>query len=158
MSPQEHQHKRSNASAALVKGSLWPWTSLCSRIRACRSPRHDHTNRQLQLSGYASEQLANTVASSKITVAMADTAAPLPPGSYDNGVPMTIGVTILCLSIASAVVVLRTYTRGWIINQMGVDDYFAIASLLMVYGTGIAILSSAFSTPNHKVLATDIIQ
>lgn len=73
---------------------------------------------------------------------MADPTATLPPGSYDSQVSTTIGVTILCLSIASAVVVLRTYTRGWIINQMGVDDYFAIASLLMAYGTGIAILCS----------------
>ncbi|KAH8904453.1 hypothetical protein BR93DRAFT_946751 [Coniochaeta sp. PMI_546] len=71
---------------------------------------------------------------------MADPTATLPPGSYDSQVSTTIGVTILCLSIASTVVVLRTYTRGWIINQMGVDDYFAIASLLMAYGTGIAIL------------------
>jgi hypothetical protein len=74
---------------------------------------------------------------------MADTTVPLPPGSYDTRVPTTIAVTVLSLTIASVVVVLRTYTRGWITKQMGVDDYLAIASLFTAYGTGIAILSSA---------------
>jgi hypothetical protein len=73
---------------------------------------------------------------------MADATAALQPGSNDSRVSTTIGVTVLCLSVASATVVLRVYTRGWIMKQMGVDDYFAIASLLIAYGTGIAILCS----------------
>lgn len=64
----------------------------------------------------------------------------LPPGSYDSRVSTTIGVTVSTLSVASIAVVLRTYTRGWIIHQMGIDDYFAIFSLLFAYGTGITIL------------------
>lgn len=78
---------------------------------------------------------------------MADAAAALRPGSNDSRVSTTIGVTVLCLSVASATVVLRVYTRGWIMNQMGVDDYFAIASLLIAYGAGIAILCSKYSRP-----------
>lgn len=78
---------------------------------------------------------------------MADPGAPLPPGSYDSRVSTTVDVTVFCLSIASVVVVLRTYTRGWIVNQMGVDDYFAIASLMIAYGTGVAILCSKTSYP-----------
>lgn len=90
---------------------------------------------------------------------MADTTAPLPPSSYDNKVPTTIGVTIFCLGVASAVVVLRTYTRGWITNQMGVDDYFAIASLLMIYGTGITMLfSPSVTRSGPRGVAADISQ
>ncbi|KAB5583271.1 putative integral membrane protein [Coniochaeta sp. 2T2.1] len=81
---------------------------------------------------------------------MANTTTPLPPGPYPSQAPIAIGVTILCLSIASAVVVLRTYTRGWILNKMGTDDYFAIASLLLTYGAGIAILSmTQFGLGHH---------
>ncbi|KAB5566657.1 hypothetical protein GE09DRAFT_743293 [Coniochaeta sp. 2T2.1] len=81
---------------------------------------------------------------------MSNTSNPIPPGSQPSQVPIAIGVTILCLSIASAVVVLRTYTRGWILNKMGTDDYFAIASLLLTYGAGIAILSmTQFGLGHH---------
>jgi hypothetical protein len=83
-------------------------------------------------------------------MAMAD--APLPPGSYDSSVPTTIGVTIFCLSVASAAVVLRTYTRAFIINKMGVDDYFAVASLLLAYGSGISMLCSMFPNSCHESL------
>lgn len=41
-----------------------------------------------------------------------------------------IGIVVICWVLATTVVVLRVYTRKVLLNQIGKDDYFAVASLV----------------------------
>lgn len=61
---------------------------------------------------------------------MAEPGAPLPPGSFDTRVPTVIAVIAFTLTVATAAVGLRIYTRKYIINNMGFDDYFAVFALV----------------------------
>lgn len=61
---------------------------------------------------------------------MAAPGTELPPGSFDSRVPTVIGVIAFTLTVATAAVSLRIYTRKFIVNQVGIDDYFAILALV----------------------------
>ena len=54
----------------------------------------------------------------------------LPPGSFESRVPIVIGVIILTLSVATIAVGLRIYTRKVILNSLGIDDFFAVFTLV----------------------------
>lgn len=73
---------------------------------------------------------------------MAAPGAELPPGSFDTRVPTVIGVIAFTLAVATITVCLRIYTRKYIINRMGIDDYFAILALV-----SLASLSNATRPP-----------
>ncbi|CAI4218920.1 unnamed protein product [Parascedosporium putredinis] len=72
---------------------------------------------------------------------MADNAAApeLPPGWDADHSGISIFVVVFCLFVSTVMVGLRVYTRRVIINQMGIDDWAAIVTLLLVYGDGITI-------------------
>lgn len=54
-----------------------------------------------------------------------------PPETFaDNRSGIIIGIVVICWVLASTVVTLRVYTRKVLLNQIGTDDYFAVASLV----------------------------
>jgi hypothetical protein len=60
---------------------------------------------------------------------MADSSQ-LPPGSFDDRSPVVIGSVVFCLVVATVAVSLRIYTRKFVINQLGIDDYFSVFALV----------------------------
>ncbi|KAK3936507.1 hypothetical protein QBC46DRAFT_232453, partial [Diplogelasinospora grovesii] len=71
---------------------------------------------------------------------MSSAAAPqLPPDAYEDRSATVIGVVAFCLFFATSMVGARIYTRACLIHQLGIDDYFCVFSLFVVYGCGIAI-------------------
>ncbi len=48
----------------------------------------------------------------------------------DNDVPTIVGTVVFTCLVAVVAVALRIYTRWRIVHKVGVDDYFAIASLV----------------------------
>ncbi|KAJ0164648.1 hypothetical protein CTA2_527 [Colletotrichum tanaceti] len=64
-----------------------------------------------------------------------------PPGLDPNQTrgPLMVGVTIFVLSIAFLAVSLRIYVRGFLIRQIGMDDWAAIVAFLLVFGCGFAV-------------------
>ncbi|CCF36142.1 hypothetical protein CH063_07776 [Colletotrichum higginsianum] len=53
--------------------------------------------------------------------------------------PIVLGVTSMCMVIATSVLALRLWTRFHVVKKIGVDDYAATFSLLSVLGCGISI-------------------
>lgn len=53
-----------------------------------------------------------------------------PDTSDDNRSGIILGIVAICWVLATTVVTLRLYTRKVLLNQLGTDDYFAIASLV----------------------------
>lgn len=51
----------------------------------------------------------------------------------DNRGGIIIGIVVICWVLATTVVTLRVYTRKVLLNQMGTDDYFAVASLVSLF-------------------------
>ncbi|PKS12632.1 hypothetical protein jhhlp_000840 [Lomentospora prolificans] len=83
---------------------------------------------------------------------MADSgaAAELPPGFNDNHSGVSIFIVVFCLFVSTLMVGLRIWTRKYIINQMGIDDWAAIITLLIVWGDGIIIaLSTKYGLGRH---------
>lgn len=48
----------------------------------------------------------------------------------ENKSAIIVGIVVACWIVATAVVTLRIYTRKVLLNQIGSDDYFAVASLV----------------------------
>jgi hypothetical protein len=51
------------------------------------------------------------------------------PGYYDNRSGLAIFCVVFCLTIATTMVGLRIWTRKFIIDKMGADDWAAIITL-----------------------------
>ncbi|KAK1597421.1 uncharacterized protein LY79DRAFT_385137 [Colletotrichum navitas] len=65
---------------------------------------------------------------------------PLSPEELARDVsPMVIGVVSMCLVIATALLALRLWTRHYILQKVGWDDYTACFSLLSIWGCGVSI-------------------
>ncbi|KAI5920364.1 hypothetical protein F4810DRAFT_702946 [Camillea tinctor] len=56
---------------------------------------------------------------------------------HGNRLSETIGVGVLCMSISTIVVLLRLYTKHYILNQLWLDDYLAAAALVGTLTCGI---------------------
>ena len=56
------------------------------------------------------------------------------PGFGDDRRPVVIFCVVFCLSVATAMVALRVWTRTMIIKKMGPDDWAAIATLVCETG------------------------
>jgi hypothetical protein len=54
----------------------------------------------------------------------------LPPNYDESRKSTVIGVSVFLMLVSTVMVSLRVYTRTFILNQMGVDDYVAIFSLV----------------------------
>jgi hypothetical protein len=54
----------------------------------------------------------------------------LPPGFDDDKSWVAIFVVVMCLTVATTMVGLRIWTRKFIINKMGMDDWAAIVTLV----------------------------
>ena len=69
---------------------------------------------------------------------MADNAAApeLPPGWDADHSGISIFVVVFCLVVSTVMVGLRVYTRRVIINQMGIDDWAAIVTLVSARARG----------------------
>ncbi|KAM7194843.1 hypothetical protein V8F33_007041 [Rhypophila sp. PSN 637] len=63
----------------------------------------------------------------------------LPPEAFDDMSGDVIGVVVFCLIFSTLMVALRIFTRGVVVKQIGIDDYAAIVSLIVIYGAGIPI-------------------
>jgi len=61
------------------------------------------------------------------------------PGFYDDRSGLVIFCVVFCLTIATFFVSLRIWTRKFIINKMGADDWAAIIALIITWGEGISI-------------------
>ena len=66
---------------------------------------------------------------------MADAGGPptnpeLIPGYHDDRSGLAIFCVVFCLAVATIMVGLRTWTRRFIINKMGMDDWAAIIALV----------------------------
>lgn len=48
----------------------------------------------------------------------------------DNRSGIILGIVAVCWIMGTIVVTLRVYTRKVLLNQIGTDDYFAVASLV----------------------------
>lgn len=48
----------------------------------------------------------------------------------DDRSGIILGIVVICWVLATTVVTLRVYTRKVLLNQLGTDDYFAVASLV----------------------------
>lgn len=59
-----------------------------------------------------------------------------PPPNYDSRVPLVIGVSVWLMCVSTVMVGLRIFTRKFIIDQMGIDDYFAIFALVSLSDGG----------------------
>jgi rhodopsin domain-containing protein len=83
-------------------------------------------------------------------------AAPaLPPWAFDDRRWISYFAVTFCLTIATTSVALRIWTRKFIIDQMGMDDYGAIVSLLITWGCGIAIATSTLYGQGRHVMVLD---
>jgi len=60
---------------------------------------------------------------------MSEATAP-PPPNYDNRAGTVIAVSVFLMCVSTLFVGLRIYTRKVIKNEMGIDDYFAILTLV----------------------------
>ncbi|KAK5655153.1 hypothetical protein OQA88_6052 [Cercophora sp. LCS_1] len=84
---------------------------------------------------------------------MADAGAPPPeliPGYYDDRSGLAIFCVVFCLVVATGMVGLRTWTRKVIINKMGMDDWAAIITTIVVWGEGISIaVSTRYGLGRH---------
>ena len=56
----------------------------------------------------------------------------LPPNYDESRKATVIGVSIFLMLVCTLMISLRIWTRKVVINQMGVDDYLAIATLVCV--------------------------
>ena len=63
------------------------------------------------------------------------------PASHKNQIAVVIGVTIFSLTVATIAVAVRTYTRKWIVDRMGIDDYFAIVALVSMTYVATAVMA-----------------
>lgn len=61
------------------------------------------------------------------------------PGYYDDRSGLVIFCVTFCLVVATLMVTLRIWTRKFIINKMGADDWAAIIALVITWGEGISI-------------------
>lgn len=52
------------------------------------------------------------------------------PGAHSGGL---LAVAILAVLLGTLAVALRLYTRKVVLNQVGIDDYFAIISWVSLY-------------------------
>ncbi|KAK4200210.1 hypothetical protein QBC40DRAFT_73030 [Triangularia verruculosa] len=76
---------------------------------------------------------------------MSDTFTPpegLAPEMYESRAGVVIAVVTVCLSIATTAVGLRAYSRATLIRQFGMDDWAAIAALLLAIGSGTMVASN----------------
>jgi hypothetical protein len=56
-----------------------------------------------------------------------------------------IATTSVCLAVATVMVSVRLYTRWFLVRQVGLDDYLATITLVLIYGVGIGM---ALNTTN----------
>jgi len=86
---------------------------------------------------------------------MADPGAPpmdptMIPGFHDDRSGLAIFCVVFCLTVATIMVGLRIWTRKFIINKMGMDDYAAIIAMLITWGEGISIaVSTRYGLGKH---------
>ncbi|KAK4208627.1 hypothetical protein QBC37DRAFT_296316 [Rhypophila decipiens] len=72
------------------------------------------------------------------------------PGFYDNRSGLVIFCITLCLVVSTAMVSMRIWTRKFIINQMGPDDWVAIIAMVITWGEGIIIgISTQYGLGKH---------
>jgi hypothetical protein len=67
------------------------------------------------------------------------TPTPEDPALYESRAGVPIAVVSTVLAISTAAVGLRSYCRAVIVRQFGVDDWAAVAALLLAIGSGITI-------------------
>jgi hypothetical protein len=58
---------------------------------------------------------------------------------------VVIATTSVCLAVATLMVSVRLYTRWFLVRQVGLDDYLATITLVLIYGVGIGM---ALNTTN----------
>lgn len=74
----------------------------------------------------------------------------LPPNASEDRAPLMIGIIVMCLIISTTAVTARIWTRKFILDQMGWDDYLTIFTLvcptmsLFMYAY-VTMLTSTFS-------------
>lgn len=68
--------------------------------------------------------------------------AELDPAVFESQAGTVYAVVIVTLSIATISVGLRTYARAIMIRQFGMDDWAAIAAVLLAIGSGIMVASN----------------
>ncbi|KAL2199409.1 hypothetical protein P885DRAFT_67438 [Corynascus similis CBS 632.67] len=69
------------------------------------------------------------------------------------GVP--IAVVTVCLVVATTCVCLRTYARAVIIRQFGLDDWAAVAAMILAAGSGITVATNTLNGHGHHIQAVD---
>lgn len=79
--------------------------------------------------------------------------APLPPSAYESKAYVPIAAVAVTLSLTTAAVSLRTYTRIYMIRQFGMDDWAAIVALVFAMACGIMIAISMSCSFSSVVLA-----
>ncbi|KAK8137341.1 hypothetical protein PG984_005281 [Apiospora sp. TS-2023a] len=77
---------------------------------------------------------------------------------HDVSTGPIIAVCVICILVATTVVTLRVYTRQFLINRVGPDDFMAVAALAGVTALGaITIIHTNFGLGSHiyDIIATD---
>lgn len=73
--------------------------------------------------------------------------AALPHGTSTGPI---IAVSIICILVATIVVTLRVYTRQFLLNRVGPDDFMAVAALAGITALGaITIIHTNFGLGSH---------
>lgn len=81
--------------------------------------------------------------------------APMDPAMFaalphDTSTAPIIAVCIICILVAMTAVTLRVYTRQFLINRVGPDDFMAVAALAGVTALGaITIIHTNFGLGSH---------
>ncbi|KAK7906396.1 hypothetical protein PG985_016402 [Apiospora marii] len=81
--------------------------------------------------------------------------AALPHGTSTGPI---IAVSIICILVATTAVTLRVYTRHFLLNRVGPDDFMAVAALAAITALGaITIIHTNFGLGSHiyDIVATD---
>lgn len=87
-----------------------------------------------------------------LSVSTVKMSAPLPPSAYESKVHVPFAAVVVTLTIATAAVSLRTYTRGYMIRQFGMDDWAAIVALVFAMASGIMVATSLCSSFSSSCL------
>ncbi|KAM7193881.1 hypothetical protein V8F33_007567 [Rhypophila sp. PSN 637] len=76
----------------------------------------------------------------------------LPPWAYESRAHIPVITVVVTLSIATFAVGLRTYTRKYILDHVGLDDFAAIVALAFALGSGIMVASNGKNGAGRHIM------